>query len=120
MRKLVFLFVILIITSMAYAELKPKQVIGKWKYTVQTDQGDMSGSLLFSDKEGKLEGEVYPDNGGTFKMTKVELKENNTLYFELQPEYDVIKVSVKIENNKFKGKGSTYQGDFTLIGEKKE
>lgn len=120
MKKLLAVLFILGITTSVFAELKPKQIVGKWSYTVQTDQGDMTGSLKFVEKEGKLSGEVHSDDGGVFPMTKVELKESNTLYFELKPEYDVIKVTVKVENKKFKGTGSTYQGEFALVGEKTE
>lgn len=120
MKKLLLVLFIVGITTSVFAELKPKQVVGKWKYTVQTDQGDMTGMLKFEEKEGKLIGKVLSDDGGIFEMTKVELKEGNTLYFEVKPEYDVIKVSVKVEAKKFKGTGATYEGDFALVGVKTE
>jgi len=114
---LVFLFVLGISTQL-FAEIKNKDVIGTWKYTVVTDQGDMTGKLVFKENEGKLAGEVVTNDSGTFAMQKVELKEGNVLYFELTPEYDTIKVTVKVDGKKFKGTGSTYQGDFELTGEK--
>jgi hypothetical protein len=120
MKKLLLVLFILGITTTVFAELKPKQIVGKWKYTVETDQGEMTGTLKFEEKEGKLAGDVYSDDGGVFPMTIVELKENNTLYFELKPDYDVIKVTVNVENKKFKGTGSTNQGEFSLVGEKTE
>ncbi|MDX1285588.1 MAG: hypothetical protein R3182_11270 [Draconibacterium sp.] len=120
MKKLLLVFFVLGIALSGYAELKPKQVIGKWKYEVDADGQTMTGTLKFFEKEGKLKGEVITDMEGTFPMTKVELKEGNVLYFELQPEYDVIKVSVKVDGAKFKGTGSTYQGEFALTGEKQK
>jgi hypothetical protein len=116
---LVFLFV-LGVSNQLFAEIKNKDVIGTWKYTVVTDQGDMTGNLVFKETEGKLTGEVVTNDSGTFPMEKVELKEGNILYFELTPEYDTIKVSVKVEGKKFKGTGSTTQGEFDLTGEKVE
>lgn len=80
----------------------------------------MTGILKFVEKEGKLTGEVFTDDGGIYPMTKVELKEENTLYFELKPEYDIIKVTLMIEERKFTGSGSTYEGEFPLKGEKTE
>lgn len=118
MKKLLIILFVLGISTQIFAEIKTKQLVGKWKYLVVTDQGDMTGFLKFSEKEGKLAGEVWSDDGNTFPMTKVELKEGNTLYFELIPDYDVIKVTVKVEGEKFKGTGSTYEGEFALTGEK--
>jgi hypothetical protein len=120
MKKLLVLLFVLGISTQLFANISAKQVVGKWKYAIETDQGNMTGSLNFVEKEGKLTGEVYTDNGDMFTMTKVEIKEGNILYFELKPEYDVIKVTLKIEGKKFKGSGSTYEGEFPLTGEKTE
>ena len=119
MKKLLLVLFVLGISLSGFAELKPKQIIGKWKYEVAIEGQTMTGSLKFFKKEGKLVGEVIT-NEGTFAMTKVEIKEGNILYFELQPEYDAIKVTVKVDGTKFKGTGSTYQGDFDLTGEKQK
>jgi hypothetical protein len=120
MKKLVLFLFVLGISTQLFAEVKTKDVTGKWKYTVVTDQGEMTGNLVFKESEGKLTGEVITNESGTFPMTKVELKEGDILYFELKPEYDVIKVTVKVEGKKFKGSGSTYEGEFALTGEKVE
>jgi hypothetical protein len=93
----------------------------KWNYTIETETGDeMTGVLIFVEKEEKLTGEVNSDDGGIFPMTKVEIKEENTLYSELKPEYDVLKITLEVKDKKFKGNGSTYEGEFTLFGEKTE
>lgn len=120
MKKLLLVVFILGISTQLFADIKDKQLIGKWKYTVVTDQGEMTGHLKFVKEEGKLSGEVIGDDGNSFPVTKIELKEDDVLYFEVKPEYDVIKVTVKIEGKKFKGTGSTYDGEFGLTGEKVE
>ncbi len=120
MKKLLALFFVLAISTQLFADIKEKHLIGKWKYTAVTDQGEMTGHLIFIEKEGKLSGEVNSDDGNSFPVTKIELKEGDLLYFEVKPEYDVIKVRVKVEGNKFKGSGSTYDGEFGLTGEKVE
>lgn len=120
MKKFVVLLFVLALSTQLFANISAKQVVGKWTYSIVTDMGDMGGTLKFVEKEGKLTGEVYSDDGGMFAMTKVEIKKGNILYFELKPEYDVIKVTLKIEGKKFKGNGSTYEGEFPLTGEKKE
>ena len=118
MKKLLIVLFVLGISVQGFAQLNAKQVVGNWKYIVDTGEGQMTGILKFIEKEGKLAGDVIPDEGGVYPFTRVELKEGNILYFELKPEYDVIKVTVKIEGDKFKGSGSTYDGDFALTGEK--
>jgi hypothetical protein len=120
MKKLFVLLFVLGISTQLFAKIDTKQVVGKWKYAVETDQGNMSGVLKFVEKEGKLTGEVISDDGGMFSMTKVELKGEDTLYFEIKPEYDVIKVTLKIEGKKFKGNGAYYDGEFPISGEKSE
>jgi len=120
MKKLFLVLFILGIIYQGNAQNDHSTILGKWKYNVETDYSPMAGVLIFSEKEGKLAGEVAPDEGGNFPMTKVEMHEDNTLYFELKPEYDVIKVTVKVDGKKFKGTGSTYQGEFALSGERKE
>lgn len=120
MKKLLFVLFILGMFYQGNAQPDHTTILGKWEYNVVTDYSPMSGVLIFSEKEGKLSGEVAPAEGGLFPMTKVEVLEDNFLYFELKPEYDVIKVKVKIDGKKFKGTGSTYEGEFALSGEKKE
>lgn len=120
MKKLFVLLFVLGLSTQLYANISAKQIVGKWKYVIETDQGEMTGTLKFVEKEGKLTGEVVTGVGDIFPLTKVELKDGNTLYFELKPEYDVIKVTLKIDGKKFTGSGSTYEGDFSLAGEKIE
>jgi hypothetical protein len=120
MRKILTVLFILCISAQVFAQITSKQIVGKWKYTVVSEMGDMTGVLNFVEKEGKLTGEVYSDDGGMYTMTKVEIKEGNILYFELIPEFEVLKVTLKVEGEKFKGKGSTYEGEFEILGEKSE
>ena len=120
MKKLLLLLFVFGISTQLFAEIKTKDVVGKWKYTVVTEQGDMTGNLVFKETEGKLTGEVVTNDSGTFPMEKVELKDGNVLYFELTPDYETIKVTVKLDGKKFKGTGSTPQGEFELTGERVE
>jgi hypothetical protein len=120
MKKIFVLLMALSVSVCVFAKLDVKQVVGLWEYTVVLDQSDMTGKLKIYENEGKLAGEVITQDGNTFKMTKVELKDGDILYFELQPEYDVIKVSVKVEGEKAKGTVSSYQGEAPLTMEKLE
>lgn len=120
MRELLTVLFILAISTQVFAKLKPKQVVGKWKYTVEMDQGEIKGIFNFIEKEGKLTGEIVTDDGNNFTFSIVEIKEENTLYLEFTPEYDPIKITIKIEGNKFKGSGSSSGGEAPIVGEKVE
>ena len=121
MKKLFIGLFILGLSTQVFAKIKAKDIAGTWEYTVQTDQGDLTGVLNFTkEKKGALSGEVVTDDGTTIPMSKIEIKEGDVLYFEIQPEYDVMQITVNIEGDKFKGVVDTGQGDMTLIGEKKK
>lgn len=118
MKKLLFILFILGITSPILAQLKTSEVAGNWKYKVITDQGDMTGTFKFVESEGKLSGNVITNDGYTIPFTKIELKPENVLYLELKTDSDLIKVTVTVEGKKFKGTGSSYQGEAPITGEK--
>ena len=120
MKKLLVLLFVLGISTQLFANIKAKQVVGKWTYTVETDQGNLTGFLKFTEKEGKLTGEVISSDGGVYPMKKVEIQQGNQVFFTLVPDYDEIKITIKIEGKKYKGSGSTYDGDFPIVGEKTE
>jgi len=120
MKKLLIVLFVLSISLQSFAGLKEKNVIGTWKYKVEIDYETLTGILKFEKKEGKLTGEVKTDNGETFLLTKVEIRENNILYFELQPEYDVLKATLTVEDNKFKGMIGNFDGEIPITGEKIE
>lgn len=120
MKKLMVLVFFLGIFFHGNAQTDYEPLLGKWKYSVESDASPMGGVFIFSERDGKLKGEVAPDEGGLYPMTKIDLRESDTIYFELKPEYDVIKVALKIDEEKLKGTGSTYQGEFVITAEKKE
>ena len=80
----------------------------------------MTGVFKFVETDGKLSGDVITNDGYTIPITKIEIKEDNNLYLEIQTDSDVIKVSVKIDGNNFKGTGTSYQGEAPITGVKQE
>ncbi len=118
MKKLCILLFVLGIASPIFAQLDSKQLIGNWKYNVVTDQGDMTGVFKFVEKEGNLTGDVITSDGYTIPITKIELKAENNLYMEIKTENDLVKVTVKVDGKKFKGTGTSYQGEAPITGEK--
>ena len=120
MNKLLILTLILAISLPSFAGLKEKHLIGKWTYKAVLDQEIFTGFLKFEKKEGKLAGEVVTGNGETYPFTKIEIKEKNILYLELKPEYDVIVISLTVEDGRYTGTGSNYSGSVPISGEKIE
>ncbi len=52
-------------------------------------------------------------------MEKVEIK-GDVLSWEIVPDYEPIKISMKFEGKKYKATGTSNQGEFQVVGEKKE
>lgn len=92
--------------------------MGTWNYTVATDQGDMTGVLNFTEKEGELTGEVATSDYQVFKMDLIELREENVLYFEMTPDYEKFTATLKIEGDTFKGKSGPAYTQYEVEGEK--
>ena len=121
MKRLLLGLFILTLSTQVFAKIKAKHIVGTWSYAVHTDQGDMTGLLKFTKvKKGKLEGEVITDNGTAMPMSKLEIKEGDVLYFEVQPDYEVIRVSLKITGDSFEGTGTTDQGEAPITGKKQK
>jgi len=120
MKKLLILLFVLGISLSSFTGLDEKDIIGNWKYEVEINYEIMTGILKFEKKNGKLTGEVQTDMGDYLPLTNVEIKENNILYFELVPEYEIIKANLTIEDKKFTGTIGNYEGEIAITGEKVE
>lgn len=120
MKKLFILLFAFCLAIPGFAKLDSKQVVGTWKYKVDTGDQILTGTLTFSEKENALTVAVVTGEGDVFPVAKVVSKPDNVLYFEIKPENDVIKVTLKIDGDKFRGNGSNYQGEFVVTGEKQK
>jgi len=120
MKKILILLVVAAISIPSFAGLKEKDVIGKWTYKLETPDEILTGTLSFEKKDGKLEGEVNTDNAENFLLSNVEIRDNNVLYFELEPDYELIKVTLTVEGKKFTGTISVGGEEVPISGEKIE
>jgi hypothetical protein len=120
MRKLMLVLFVLGISLQSFAGPKEKDVLGTWKYKVETDMEDLTGTISIEKKEGNLAGEVNTDNGELLPFSKVEIQENDVLYMELNTGYELMKVTVTIDGKTFKGTVSSDSGSFPITGEKVE
>ena len=120
MKKLLVALFVLVIAIPTFAGLKEKDVIGKWSYKVTLDEGELTGVFQFEKKDGKLAGEVITSEGESIVMSTIEIKDNNVVYFEITPEYDVMKISITVDGKKYAGTVGTYDGSIDVTGEKIE
>lgn len=120
MKKLFILTFALVFALPVFAKPDNKQVVGTWKYKVDTGDQILNGTLTFAEKENALTVAIVTGEGDVFPVTKVESKPENILYFEIKLDNDLIKVTLKVDGDKFKGSVSNYQGEFVVTGEKQK
>jgi hypothetical protein len=118
-KTLVALFIIGIAIPV-FAKIKEKHVIGTWSYTVEVDQMVLEGKFVFEKKDGELTGNVLAHDNNTYEITLVEIRDNDVLYFEIVPEYDVFEITLKISKTSYEGVVGTPDGDIPITGEKIE
>ncbi len=95
-----------------------KQITGEWKYEVPTaPYGYEKGVMVFSEKEGKLAGEVKLADGYKIELKNIEFAEG-VFKFGLYIDYEYISVTSKIEGKKMTGAVKTPDGEMKLTAEK--
>lgn len=120
MKKTLMLLIIVAMSLPALAGLKEKHVIGTWTYEADAGSETLSGKLTFKKVDGKLLGEVNTDMGDFIQIEKVEIRDNNVLYFEVPVNYDVLQITVTMDKKSYSGKIVSPQGEIPLKGVKKE
>ena len=120
MKKLLFVLFVLGISLQSYAGIKEKDVVGTWKYKVETDEGTLTGKLIVEKKDGKLVGEVSTDDGEIIVMSNLQIKENDVFYFEVETGYEALEVSVTVKGKTFEGTVGSEQASMPITGEKVE
>jgi len=120
MKKLLIVLFVLGLSLQSFAGIKEKDVIGTWKYKVETGMETLTGKLIIDKKDGKLVGDVDTDDGAYVTMNKIEIKDNDVLYFEVDTDYETLKITVTVTKNTFEGTVSSQDGDMPITGEKVE
>lgn len=117
MKKLFTLLITMFIAVQLFAQPDNKEIIGKWKYTVDTGGNLMTGVVRIAEVDGKLTGDATVE-GYTIPFTKIEYNEGKKLLIVMKTDADEYKIDVKVEGSKFSGMGSSYQGEAPISGEK--
>jgi hypothetical protein len=119
-KKLFILLIALGISISTIAGLKSKNVVGEWKSSMIVSNAEMTGSFIFYEKSGELQGQYIPSEGTKSNISKIKINnKNNTLCFEIPRETDVpIEFILIVEDKKFRGKGWINEANFEITGEK--
>ena len=120
MKKIMLVLFVLGISLQSFAGPKEKDVLGTWKYKVETDQGDLTGKLVFEKNDDALVGKVNTDDGEAFTFSKVELKENDILYCELDTGYEILELTLTVKGKAMEGTVGNEGGSFPITCEKVE
>ena len=120
MKKLLFVLFVLGISLQSFAGIKEKDVIGTWKYKVETDEGTVTGKLTIEKKEGKLVGEANSDDGEVITLSNVQIKDNDILYFEVDTGDESLVVSVTVTKKNFSGTVGNETNSMPITAEKVE
>ena len=120
MKKLMLVLFVLGISLQSFAAPKEKDFIGTWKYKVETDEGTLTGTMKVEKKDGKLVGEVNTDDGEVFTFSKIELKENDVLYMELDTGYETLELNLTLKDKVLEGTVGNDMGAFPMTCEKVE
>lgn len=120
MKKTMLILLVLGVSLTSFAIPREKDVIGTWKYKVETDQGNLTGNITIEKKDGKLVAEVSTDDGQVIPFSKVEFKEKDELYMELDTGYEILEISLTVTKKTMEGTVGSEQGSFPINCEKVE
>ena len=94
------------------------KVLGTWSYTLETPQGDRSGTLTIEGDQSGLEGNIVNSQGTESDLESVSF-DGSTLSFTVTPQQGPsLSVSVTVQGDTFEGSVSTPGPSLTITGER--
>ena len=112
-----FLFALLIGSANAAPAKANKEIVGEWKYEVPTaPYGYEKGTMTFTEKDGKLAGEVKFADGYKIELKNVTYEEG-TLRCGLYVDYNYVSIKAKVEGEKMTGEVGSPEGEMKLSAE---
>lgn len=120
MKKVLLALLVLSFALPSFAAIEENDVVGSWSYKIETDYETMTGTLDFEMEGEKLVGEVQTSDGQVIPMTKVEIRENDVVYFELEVDYSVYTATMNIDGKKYTGTVTQNGQELPVAGEKLE
>ena len=123
MKKFLVLTLMVVVIAGAFnvvVAANKKAVIGEWKYEVASaPYGYETGTLVFTEKEGKLSGHVKFADGYKMDLKNITFN-NNQLKCGVYIDYEYISIKAKVEGNKLQGTADTPEGELKLTAQKKK
>lgn len=117
---LAFLFTIVLGSVNAGISQGNNDLVGNWKYEVAgAPTGYEKGTLVFTEKEGKLVGEVKFADGYKIEMKDVSY-DAGVVKCGLYVDYEYVSVKAKIEGTKMTGAVNTPEGEMKISAEKQK
>lgn len=114
MKKLLTLMLLIILTTTVFqvtAAPAKEDFLGEWKFeSPHAPYGYNKGSIVISEKEGALAGEIKFIDGTKIEAKNIKFDEG-VLNFSISVEYNNIPVKATIEGNKMKGTANTPEGN---------
>lgn len=121
MKKLMILVLMMTLVTVTTKNLRAadnKKVVGEWKFAAPTaPYGYEKGTIVFTEKDGSLAGEVKMTDGYKIELKKIVYKEN-TLTFGLYVDYEYVSITAKLEGKKMTGTAFSSEDDIKLTAEK--
>ena len=94
------------------------KVLGTWSYTLETPQGDRSGTLTIEGDESGLEGTITNSQGTESELESISF-DGTTLSFTVSPEQGpTLSTTVTVEDDAFEGSVSTPGPSLSITGER--
>jgi len=115
----VLLFAGVVVWATANSSVPGKENLkGIWEYTVPDAPYEYStGKLVFDEVDGKATVTVRFKNGTEIRAQDVKL-ENDSFSFEVQVEYEMVKVTGKLADNRITGKVNSSQGIMNMTAQR--
>jgi hypothetical protein len=121
MKKVLILLIIAVLGPYALHAAAPaekSEIIGEWKFeSQQAPYGYEKGSIVISEKEGKLAGEVKFADGYKQPLRDVTYADGE-LKCKFTVDYNEIAIKGTTEGNKMKGTADTPEGALSFTAEK--
>jgi len=117
---LVFVFLVAIVSGSlnAVAAEGNKDITGEWKFeSPNAPYGYEKGSFIFSEKEGKLVGEIKFADGYKMELKEVTFLEG-VLKCNLYVDYNLVKLKGEIDGKKMTGTADSPEGALPFTAEK--
>lgn len=114
MKKLFFVIILAAFSGYVSANEFIK-LVGTWNYKVEyAPEGYNKGQMVFSEKEGKVVGEVRIE-GYSIPVKNLEFVEGQ-FKFGVEIDYGYIPITIKVDGDNLTGKANTPDGDLPIQG----